>query len=82
MTDLNSSLTDFDKSLITEAPKPPEIKPFSVWSEENQLSEADPQSYVQYSDYVREDYLKQGAYTPNVEEEISGSLNSKLSSAR
>lgn len=79
MTDLNSSLTDFDKSLITEAPKPPELKPFSVWSEENQLAEADPQSYVQYSDYVREGYLNQGAYTPNVEEEISGSLNSKLS---
>ena len=78
MTDLNSSLTDFDKSLITEAPKPPELKPFSVWSEENQLAEADPQSYVQYSDYVREGYLDQGAYTPNVEEEISGSLNSKL----
>ncbi len=78
MTDLNSSLTDFDKSLITEAPKPPELKPFSVWSEENQLAEADPQSYVQYSDYVREGYLNQGAYTPNVEEEISGSLNSKL----
>lgn len=78
MTDLNSSLTDFDKSLITEAPKPPELKPFSVWSEENQLAEADPQSYVQYSDYVREGYLNQGAYTPNIEEEISGSLNSKL----
>ena len=78
MTDLNSSLTDFDKSLITEAPKPPELKPFSVWSEENKLAEADPQSYVQYSDYVREGYLDQGAYTPNVEEEISGSLNSKL----
>ena len=78
MTDLNSSLTDFDKSLITEAPKPPELKPFSVWSEENQLTEADPQSYVQYSDYVREGYLEQGAYTPSVEGEISGSLNSKL----
>jgi len=78
MTDLNPSLTDFDKSLITEAPKPPELKPFSVWSEENQLTEADPQSYVQYSDYVREGYLEQGAYTPSVEGEISGSLNSKL----
>ena len=78
MTDLNPSLTDFDKSLITEAPKPPELKPFSVWSEENQLTEADPQSFVQYSDYVREGYLEQGAYTPSVEGEISGSLNSKL----
>ena len=78
MTDLNSSLTDFDKSLIKEAPKAPEIKPFSVWSEENQVSEADAQSYVQYSDYLREDYLTQGAYTPNVENEISNSLKSKL----
>tara|TARA_R110001592_G_scaffold155117_2_gene384670 strand:+ start:932 stop:13306 length:12375 start_codon:yes stop_codon:yes gene_type:complete len=78
MTDLNSSLTDFDKSLITEAPKPPELKPFSVWSEENQLTEADPQSFVQYSDYIREGYLEQGAYTPSVEGEIRGSLNSKL----
>ena len=78
MTDLNLSLTDFDKSLITEAPEPPELKPFSVWSEENQLTEADPQSYVQYSDYIREGYLEQGAYTPSVEGEISGSLNSKL----
>lgn len=78
MTDLNSSLTDFDKSLIKEAPKAPEIKPFSVWSEENQVSEDDAQSYVQYSDYLREDYLTQGAYTPNVENEISNSLKSKL----
>ena len=78
MTDLNSSLTDFDKSLISETPKPPELKPFSVWSEENKLAESDPKSYVQYSDYMREDYLNQGAYTPNVEEEISSALNSKL----
>ena len=78
MSDLKPSLTEFDKALLTTAPEPPEMKPFSAWSEENNVVGSDPQSYVQYTDYLRESYLNQGSYTPDVEQQISGSLNNKL----
>ena len=79
MTDLNPALTDFDKSLIIETPKLPDLKPFSVWSGENQLDESDAKSYVQYSDYLREGYLNNGLISPQDDYDIAEALNSKLS---
>ena len=78
MPDLNPPLTDFDKSLILEAPNTPDLKPFSVWSGENKLDESDAKSYVQYSDYLREGYLNNGSISPQDDYEISAALYSKL----
>ena len=77
MSDLNPTLTEFDKSVVTTDVLP-EMKPFSVWTDENNVADNEPQSYVQYTDYLRESYLDGGSYNIDAERELRGALNGKL----
>jgi hypothetical protein len=75
MSDLN--LTESEKRIFTDSEAPKTIKPFAEWSEENVAPSDDPQSFLNYADFVRNELGD--AYDARAEQDIQVGLRQGLS---
>lgn len=75
MSDLN--LTESEKRIFTDSEAPKTIKPFAEWSEDNVASSDDPQSYLNYADFVRTELGD--SYDARAEQDIQVGLRQGLS---
>lgn len=70
-------LTDQEKQFFADSEAPKEIKSFSQWSGENNASNSDPQSFLDYADFMRNELGD--SYNAQSEMEIQYGLRQGLS---
>jgi hypothetical protein len=75
MPDLN--LTESEKRIFTDSEAPKTIKPFAEWSGENESPSDDPQSFLNYADFVRNELGD--SYDARSEQDIQVGLRQGLS---